>query len=151
MTSFEISATINQPVETIVGALMNPGNHPFWTTGLERFEVMERKPGEVGSIAHLHYSQKGRSYVMKDELIYCEPGKKYISRISGEHITAMAETTLHSRGDCTEMRIKWSGRGKTVLLKLAFPLLRKKLIRQSRAELETFKNLVETKGTDFTQ
>ena len=128
---------------------MNPDNHPYWTNGLERFEVIERKPGEVGSIAHLHYSQKGRSYIMKDELIYCEPGKKYISQISGEYITAQVETNLYSHGNTTEMHLKWSGKGKTALLKLSLPLLRRKLIMQSKQELETFRNLVETRGADF--
>jgi hypothetical protein len=94
MTSFEISAIINQPVDIIVHALMNPANHPFWTTGLERFEIIEGKPGETGSVAHLHYSQKGREYIMKDELIFCEPGKKYISRVSGEYITARVEPSI---------------------------------------------------------
>jgi len=149
MTSFEISTTINQAVDVIVGALMNPENHPYWTNGLERFEIIKGKAGEVGSMANLHYSQKGRSYIMKDELIFFEPGKKYISRISGEYIVAQVETTLRPHENYTIMELKWSGRGKTLLLKLLLPLLRRKMIRQSKEELETFRNLVETRGADF--
>jgi hypothetical protein len=149
MTKFRISTTINQPIDIVTKALMNPDNFLYWTTDLKKFEVIERKPGEVGSIAHLHYSQKGRSYVMEDKLVYCEPGKKYVSQVSGDALTAQVETKLHSLGDKTEMSLLWSGRGKTFFLRLLLPLLRSKLVKQAKKDLETFKNLVETRGINF--
>ncbi|MDH4272610.1 MAG: SRPBCC family protein [Candidatus Aminicenantes bacterium] len=130
---------------------MDPDNHPYWTTDLKKFEVVERRPGEVGSIGRLHYSQKGRSYVLEDKLIYCEPGEKYISQVTGDAILAEVETTLRSSGDKTEMGITWSGKGKSLILKLLLPLLRGKMIRQSNAELRTFKELVESKGSHFSR
>jgi len=132
MTDFKISTVINQQIDIVVAALMNPDNFVHWTADLEKFDVIKRKPGEVGSIAHLHYSQKGRSYVMEDKLIYCKPGKKYISQVSGDVLTARVETTLLSLGEKTEMGIKWSGKGKIFLLKLLLPLLRKKMIKHSK-------------------
>lgn len=75
MTKFKISTIINQPSDIVIKALNNPENFPYWTTDLEKFEVIKGRPNEVGSIAHLHYSQKGRSYIMEDKLIHCEPGK----------------------------------------------------------------------------
>lgn len=151
MISFKVSTTINQPKEMVIKALMNSDNFPYWTTDLKRFEVIRGNAGEVGSIGHLHYSQKGRSYIMKDELIYCKPGERYVSQVSGDALTAEVETTLHSSGNKTEMSIKWSGKGRIFLLKILLPLLRGKIIKQSQAELEIFKNLVETKGNNFSE
>ncbi len=149
MTEFEVSIVINKPIEIVVDALMNPDNFVHWQTDLVKFEVIERKPGEVGSIAHLHYSQKGRSYIMEDKMIYCEPGKKYVSEVSGDVITAKVETTLQPMGEKTKINLQWSGKGKIFLLKLLLPLIKGKMIRQSEKELETFKHLVETRGSDF--
>lgn len=149
MTTFIVSTLINQPLDIVTKALMNPENFPYWTTDLVKFEVMKGTPGEVGSIGHLHYLQKGRSYVMEDKLIYCEPGKKYVSQVSGDALTAIVETVLHPLGNKTEMKVTWSGKGKLFFLKILLPVLRGKLIKQSKAELETFKKLVETKGYDF--
>jgi hypothetical protein len=149
MMEFEVNTVINKPIEIVVDALMNPDNFVHWQTDLEKFEVIERKPGEVGSIAHLHYSQKGRSYIMEDKMIYCEPGKKYVSQVSGDVITAKVETTLQSMGDKTKINLRWSGKGKIFLLKLLIPLMKGKMIKQSKKELETFKHLIETKGSDF--
>lgn len=149
MASFEVSATINQPVDIVVKALMNPDNFTYWTTDLEKFEVIKGKPGEVGSIGHLHYLQKGRSYVMEDKLIYSVPGKKYVSQVTGDAITATVETILQSMGNKTKMSIKWSGKGNIFILKLLLPFLKYNMIKQSRKELKIFKKLVETKGVVF--
>ena len=149
MMEFEVNTVINKPINIVVDALMNPDNFVHWQTDLEKFEVIERTPGEVGSIAHLHYSQKGRSYIMEDKMIYCEPGKKYVSEVSGDAIYAKVETTLQPMGEKTKINLQWSGKGKIFLLKLLLPLIKGKMIRQSKKELETFKHLVETRGSDF--
>jgi len=149
MTKFTISITINQPIEIVVNAFLNPDNITFWTTDLEKFEVVKREPGEVGSIARLHYTQKGRKYVMEDKMIYCEPGKKYVSEVTGDALTANVETTFHSSGNQTEVKMTWAGRGKIFLLKLILPLLRGKIKKHAMIDLEKFKNLVETRGIDF--
>lgn len=151
MITFKVSTVIDEPIDIVIKALMNPDNFPYWTTDLEKFEVIKGKTGEVGSIGRLHYVQKGRSYVLEDKLIYCEPGKKYVSQVSGDALTANVETTLHSTGNRTEMSITWSGKGKVIILKLLLPVFRSRMIKQSRAELETFKKLVETRGIDFSK
>jgi hypothetical protein len=151
MTEFEISTTINKPADIVTEALNNPENFPYWQTDLEKFEVVKGGPNQVGSIGRLHYSQKGRPYIMEDRLIYCEPGKKYISEVTGDALTAKVETTLESSEDKTEMSLKWAGKGKILPLKLLLPLLRGKIAKQAKKELETFKHLVETRGSDFSK
>jgi len=151
MTQFKISIIINSHVDLVTEALNNPQNFPYWQTDLEKFEVIKEEANQVGSVAHLHYRQKGKPYIMEDKLIYCEPGKKYISEVTGDALTAKVETTLRSLENKTEMTVEWSGKGKILFLKLLLPLLRGKLIKQSKKELETFKHLVETRGSDFSK
>lgn len=146
---FKVSTIIEKPVDVVVGALMNPDNLPYWTTDLVRFEVVSGKAGEAGAVGRLHYMQNGRSYIMEDKMIYCEPGKKYVSRVSGDVIEAQVETLLNAIGGKTEMTVTWSGKGKILLLKLFMPLLKGTMIRQSQMELDKFKRLVESKGSDF--
>ncbi len=146
---FQVSIIINKPVSIVSKALMNPDNFPYWQTDLEKFEVIKKAPGEVGSIARLHYLQKGRSYIMEDELIYCEPKRKYVSQVTGEALSAQVETTLRPIDNKTEMNLKWLGKGKVFILKLLLPFLRRRMIKQSKEELKIFKKLVETRGTDF--
>ncbi len=149
MTSFEVSTIIRKPVELVVAALMDPDNMPFWTKHLERFEVLKGTAGQAGALGRLHYIQNGRRYVMQDEMIEAEPGRRYLSRVSGDAIEALVETRLVPAGDQTKLTIRWSGRGLVVPLKWMLPFLRRQMVRQSKQELETFRSLVETRGSRF--
>lgn len=149
MTKFEVSTTINKPSDIVAKSLNNQDNFTYWQTDLEKFEVVKGGPNQVGSIGRLHYRQKGQSYIMEDKLIYCEPGKKYISEVTGDALFAKVETTLKSQGDKTEMTIKWEGKAKILLLKLLFPFIRRKMVNQAKKELDTFKQLVEERGFNF--
>jgi carbon monoxide dehydrogenase subunit G len=149
MTKFKLSIHINQPPDIVVQALMDPENAVHWTTDLEKFEVVKLEPGKVGSVAHLHYLQKGRSYIMKDELIFSDPGKRYVSRVSGGGLSARVETLINPKNNGTEMSLSWSGAGDSFLVKLLLPFLRGKIIKGAKADLEKFKSLVETHGTHF--
>ena len=149
MLVFKINTTINAPVDIVVKAFGNPENHTYWTTDLERFETVKGGPEEVGSVALLHYVQKGQSYTMEDKLIYCDPGKKYISQVTGDTIVAEVETILTPREDSTDVYLKWSGRGKTFLLRMLLPLFRWKIKELAKKDLEEFRVLVEERGSNF--
>ena len=82
---------------------------------------------------------------------YCEPGKKYVSQVSGDVISAKVETTLQSIGEKTKINLRWSGNGKKFILKLLLPIMKGKMIKESEKELETFKHLIETRGSNFSE
>jgi uncharacterized membrane protein len=149
MTSFATKVVIAAPVETVEEAMWRAENAPHWTKHLERMEVVKRTPEMVGSVSRLHYLENGRRYVMEDRMVEAEPGRRYVSIVSGDPIEARVETQLRPVPEGTEMTIRWSGRGKVQPLKLLMPLLRGRMRRQAQEELETFKTLVETKGSDF--
>lgn len=149
MTTYEVSTVINRPVDIVVRALMNPGNFVHWYLGLEKYELVYGKPGEVDSVGRLHYSRNGGSYVVEDRLIYKDPGRKYVSQITGNSLTAKIETTLISEGGMTEVTRSWSGKATSFPLRLLLPFKKGKMMRQSKLELETFRQLVESRGADF--
>ena len=151
MTSFEISITINKPVDVVTQALNKADNFPYWQTDLKKFEIVKGGPDQVGSVGRLHYSQKDRTYVMEDRLIYCEPGKKYVSEVEGDAIFARVETTLQPLDSKTRMNLQWSGKGKILFLRLFLPFLRARMAKQAKKELETFRQLVEERGADFSK
>jgi hypothetical protein len=88
---------------------------------------------------------------MEDKMVYCDPGKKYISEVTGDALTAKVEIILHSLGSKTNMVLKWSGKGKSFFLRLLLPFLRGNMIKAAKIDLEKFKVLVEERGTDFTK
>jgi carbon monoxide dehydrogenase subunit G len=145
---FSISIKIQRPPEVVSRAFEKPENMVYWISYLERFEVISDPPGRVGSLARLHYVQKGRKYIMEDRMIHYEPGVRYVSEVTGDVITARVETALLPVDGGTEISMNWAGSGKKIL-KYLLPFLRKKMIREATAELEIFKRLVERYGADF--
>jgi len=149
MVKFSVQKVINAPTGVVAKAMENPENAPYWQTDLERFEVVSGGPGQVGAIGRLHYNQKGRKYVLEERMLECEPGKRYLSEVSGDALTARVETTLESENGKTTMMIKWEGSAKMLALKMLFLFIRSRMVRQAQRELDTFGRLVETRGSDF--
>ncbi len=149
MPKFQISTHINQPPDIVHQAFIDPDNSVQWMQDLVRFETIKGKADEAGSVAHLHYNQKGKSYIMEDVLEYCEPGRKYISRVSGGGISAHVDISIDPSDGGTDITMIWDGTGRNLLIKLILCLMRRKIKRGAQAELETFKRLVEAHGARF--
>ena len=151
MPTFEVQVEIEQPPDVVEQAFLDPENAVFWTTDLKQFEVVSRKPGEVGSVAHLHFVQGSRRYIMKDELLEFIPRQYFKSRVSGNGINALVETRLQDLGESTKVEVKWSGTVESIRLRIMLFLMRRVMVRQTQSELEQFKSLVELHGAHFAQ
>jgi hypothetical protein len=149
MPTIETSIEIARPPETVAEAFLDPVNATYWEKDLKRFEVISRKPGEVGSLAHLHYVQGGRSYVLEDVLEAMVPNRYFRSKVTGAGLEARVETWLREKNGHTVVTMRWAGSGTTWVTRLMLPFMRRALVRQTRSELETFKSLVEARGAHF--
>ena len=145
MPTIEANVEIAQPPATVAAAFLDPGNAEYWTTDLDRFEVVSREPGEVGSVAHLHYIQDGRPYVLEEMI----PNQYFKSSVTGGGLKAQVETWLEEIDDGTEVKIRWSGSGSTLLMRIILPFMRGAILNQTKKELAAFKTLVETRSSRF--
>lgn len=149
MLTIETTVYIARPREVIAEALLNPANAVCWTADLERFEILSGSPGEVGSMARLHYRQHGRPFVMQEVLEEYVPARYFRSRATGGGLRATVETWLWERYGGTELRLRWSGSGSNLLMRLLLPFLRGTISRRAESDLVRFKNLVEAHGACF--
>jgi ligand-binding SRPBCC domain-containing protein len=72
MTEFRIKIRINRPMDVVWQAYIDPENMLYYTRFLEKVVSIKGKFGEIGSIAHLHYLEDGKSYIFEDKLIEYE-------------------------------------------------------------------------------
>jgi hypothetical protein len=151
MPTIEATIEIAQSPEVIAEALLDPENAVHWTSDLERFEVVSRSTGEVGSIAHLHYMQGGRRYVLEDRLEEMVPNEYFRSTVSGGGLKAQVETWLRSKNGSTEVIVRWSGTGTTLPVRILLPFMRRSIRRQTLKDLNALKSLIETHGAHFSR
>ncbi|MFX0069628.1 MAG: SRPBCC family protein, partial [Candidatus Hermodarchaeota archaeon] len=149
MTKFKISININKYPEIVWKAYINPHNMIKWTRNLEKVEVIKGQFGEIGAIAHLHYLEKGRPYVLEDKLLSYEHGKRILSQVTGQGMIIEVETIFNSLPNGTNILMSWKGTSKSVIMRIVLRLLQKKITKQAEAELNKFKSLVETHGVNF--
>jgi hypothetical protein len=86
---------------------------------------------------------------MKDVLEEIIPNSYFRSRVSGNGLEAQVETWLHEVDGETTVRIRWTGSGRSIPMRILLPLMRGRLLRQTRNELGVFKTLVEAQGAHF--
>ena len=142
-TTIRADIRIARPPEVVTRVLLDPTQAVLWTTDLERFEVVAGSPGEVGSVARLHYRQNGRPYVMEDTLLEAESNRRYLSQVSGAALIATVETTLTACDDGTRVAIRWIGQGRALPFRLLLPFIRAMIVRQTKTDLRKLKTLVE--------
>jgi uncharacterized protein YndB with AHSA1/START domain len=150
MARFQITIRINQPVETVYQAYVDPDNMLKWTANLESIEVVKGRFGEPGATARLHYNKKGRKSMLEDRLEYLEPRRKIVSRVTGGGLTALVDTTFSGSVDGTDLTVTWQGAGNNIFIGLLLSLLGQKIRKQATGELQKFKILVERYGARFT-
>lgn len=149
MAKFRTTINIKRSPEIVWKAYIDPHNMLQWTKFLEKVEVIEGKFGEVGAIAHLHYREKGRSYILEDKLLSYEAGKSIVSQVSGQGMTIKVEQIFENCLNGTNISIIWKGTSKSLFVRVILRLMQRKIARNGEAELNIFKKLVETHGVKF--
>lgn len=133
------------PRYVVVGILNSAEDAPKWQRDLIRMEIVEGSANEPGAKARLHYRERGKSYVMEDELMACEPGRRWFSRVSGNGMTIYVETLLKDVEGGTELAMTWRGTPDAVLARAVFWLMRPFVKRRMRSDLDRLVALARTK------
>jgi len=149
MAKFKITTNINKSPEVVWKAFIDPQNMLHWERYLEKVEVIQGKFGEVGAIAHLHYLEKGRSYILEDKLLAYDEGKRILSQITGQRMNIEVETIFDSLPIGTKISMSWKGTSTSLIIRVMLRLLQRKMVKQGKIELEHFKSLTETYGVNF--
>ncbi len=149
MAKFIISMDINKSPDIVWSAFIDSHNMMQWMSNLEKVELIKGKFGEIGAIGHLHYLEKGHSYVLEEKLIDYEFEKKIKSQITGQGINIEVETNLNSIPNGTKISMTWKGTSKNSIARIIMRLMQNKITKNSKEELNRFKQLVEKYGTKF--
>ena len=132
-----------QPTD-VAEALLTPEIAVKWQSNLERCEVVAGRPGDVGAKMHLHFAPpKGRQHVMEEVLEFAEPGRRYVSRITGDGMVVQVETLLQATPNGTQLTVRWSGSSPSLWTRLLLRIMRSAIAQRADIDLQTLKCLIE--------
>ena len=141
----DVTVEIAAPPEAVAAVLLDADLAPQWTSDLELLKVVSGTPGEAGCVALAYYREGSRSYVLEDVLIEAVPNCRYRSRVSGSGMLIEVQTDLEPTGTGTLLRLQWEGSSRNPLLRLALPMVRRRIERRAAADLASLRDLVEAR------
>lgn len=145
MPTVEASIDIAAPPWAVTEILLDIDAAPLWTSGLERLELIAGVAGEPGCVAHAHYVEGSRRYIVEDRLVEAIPNRRFRSRIQGGGLTATVETHLENMRPGTRVTIRWTGTGTNLVSRLVLRLMNRQVRQRMRQDMQALCDLVESR------
>jgi len=137
---------LRAPLDVVVAILSSAEDAPLWQHGLVRMEVLSGTAGTPGAKARLHFEERGKRYVMEDELLEHEHDRRWYSRVSGNGMTIHVETLLRDKDGGTELTLTWDGRPDAWLARVPFAFLRRAVRSGMRKDLASLAELAASRA-----
>jgi uncharacterized protein YndB with AHSA1/START domain len=145
----EHTVLIDRPIEEVFAFVTDPDNDPLWHAST--LEAQQTSEGAVGLGATYRVVLKflGRQIETTYEITEYEPPTKHCVRITSGPIPAVGCLLLEPTDDGSTRFTQTLDRGELgFFFRLAEPLVRRAINRQSEADLATLKDLLESSETD---
>ena len=118
-------------------------SHPHWRPALREFRQVSERPLRVGARIHEVLGWRGREIVLEDEVTALEPERRLGIRGGWKAADFDLDLLLDPSGGGTEVTFDWTLRPKSLLMKVAAPLLKGTFERSTEEELEGLRTYAE--------
>jgi len=136
---------IDRPPADVWAVVSDPSTHTAWRPALVEFRQLSDGPLEVGSRIREKIRWRGREIEIDDVVTALDPPRRLALRGSWKAADFELDLVLEPAGEGTRVAFDWSFDPRTVLVKLAAPLLRRTLVGATKDELEGLKSYVESR------
>lgn len=140
---------IDKPIEETFALLMDESLMKKWLPGFQKMEIVEEKPGKVGSTYLLHFRVKGRTIPVIEEITAYEPNRRFAFNLVHAIASAHVEIRFTENGESTGITASTSVSGNSLLWKPLLPLFKSNLNDQNRAAYLKLEKALEAASTKF--
>ena len=146
MRKLETTVTINKPAQVVWDYMNDPDNMSKWLDNFDHYEHVSGAPGEKGSKGRHYYNEKGREFIMDEEVIdEIEP--EFIKlRLTSKPMDMIIENYFKSPAkDVTEYTAIAEFTRVSTFMKLMMTLFmsKKKAQAQHEEQIRKLKTLIE--------
>jgi uncharacterized protein YndB with AHSA1/START domain len=145
----EHSVVIDRPVEEVFAFVTDPNNDPLWHASTLEAEQTSEGAVEVGTTYGVVLKFLGRRIETTYEITEYEPPRRHCVRITSGPIPAVGCHLLDPTDGGSTRFTQTLDRGELgFFFRLAEPLVRRAINRQSEADMATLKDLLESGETE---
>lgn len=134
---------IDRPADEVWAVVTDIESHPLWRPALREFRQVSDGPLAVGARIHEVIAWRGREITLADEVTALEPSRRLGIRGGWQAADFELDVLLGPGGERTSVTFDWTMRPKTLLMRLATPLLGRTMRRSTIEELEGLERYVE--------
>jgi len=142
-TTYEVSTTINKPVEEVFTAFNDHTKIKEWIPTVKSFDAIEEKEGKVGSTYKMIVDENGKDFEMKETITAFEVNKKVGLEFDVKGMLKTDAIIFTSDGDKTTITNRSICKGTNYLLKCTFPYFKSVFKSTDQKYLDNFKKHIE--------
>ena len=142
-TTYEVSTTIDKPIEQVFTAFNDHTKLQEWIPNIKSFDPIDEKERKVGSTYKMIVDEKGKNFEMKETIIEYVKNEKIGLEFDAQGMFKTDAITFVSEGNKTIITNRSICKGTTYLLKCTFPYFKSMFKSTDQTYLENFKAFVE--------
>jgi len=143
-TTYEVSTTIDKPVEEVFTLFNDQKRLNEWITSIKSFEPIEEKEGKVGSSYKMVVTDpNGNDFEMVERVTAFEENKRVGLEFDAESMLKIDDIYFTSDGNSTTITNKATCKGTTYMAKCMFPYFKSMFRKTDQQSLDNFKAFIE--------
>jgi len=142
---FEHTIELPQPPGKVFATLDDVSQTPKWLARCTGIEVLTPGPVHVGTKLRYSYKDGGRSGTMDGQIVERMPGQKLVYDYEDKMMRAGIQFTTEPAGSGTRLTHTIDLTPRSLLTKLASPLIRKQLPKQTITAMESLRALLASR------
>lgn len=146
MKKLDSTVVINKPPKVVWAYMDNPDNLAKWLDNFDRYEHVSGKMGEVGSKGKHYYNERGREFVMDEEILEREHPKYLKMSLTSKPMDMLIENYFEEiEGGSSRFRAVADFTRVSAFMRLMMALFQpnKKAQAVHQKQIEKLKDLIE--------
>jgi len=141
--TYTAAIEINKPIDKVFADFENVELMKKWMPEVKSIDVLEEKPGKVGSTYQIVVESEGRKITMNEKILAYELDKKITLHFDAENMLKTDDYVFTSNGNTTKIVQNSLCGSESYMMACVFPYFKGVLKEKSQDYLNKFKAAVE--------
>lgn len=142
--NFSSSVEVNKPVDIAWKVFMDDSKLDQWLTGFKSTALLSGKDNEVGSVYKMIFEEKGKVFEMTETITAVQENRQFSFDLDHKVMSSNNDVSFESIGNKTVIKGVTSTKGKGLIMRAIFPLLKKSMRMNNQLTYDHLKRLIES-------